>query len=163
MFCVTFALSTLKASRVLHADILRALLHCPLWLLSDTPSGGILNRFSRDMTEVDTDVPTAISQTLILLFAGASTVIIIGYATPLFWLVIIPIAIVYFFMQVNTFGSYIYILVTHFIHCVTGTHTFRPIVSSHQFLVSRFAPNSYLGKTFRPLPINKKDVSPPSS
>ena len=31
-----------------------------------------------------------------------------------------------------------------------GTQTFRPIVSSHHFLVRRFAPNSYLGKTFRP-------------
>ena len=31
------------------------------------------------------------------------------------------------------------------------------------FLVGRFAPNSYLGKTFRPLPIHGKDVSPPSS
>ena len=43
-----------------------------------------------------------------------------------------------------------------------GTQTFRPIVSSHHFLVRRFAPNSYLGKTFRTLPINKEDVSPPS-
>ena len=40
-----------------------------------------------------------------------------------------------------------------------GTQTFRPIVSSHHILVRRFAPNSYLGKTFRPLHINKKDVS----
>ena len=46
---------------------------------------------------------------------------------------------------------------------IVGTQTFRPIVSSHHFLVGRFAPNSYLGKTFRPLPINRKDVSPPSS
>ena len=46
---------------------------------------------------------------------------------------------------------------------LNGTQTFRPIVSSHHFLVRRFAPNSYLGKTFRPLPINRKDVSPPSS
>ena len=33
---------------------------------------------------------------------------------------------------------------------------FRPIVSSHYFLVRRFAPNSYLGKTFRPRPIHRK-------
>ena len=43
-----------------------------------------------------------------------------------------------------------------------GYTDFSPIVSSHHFLVRRFAPNSDLGKTFRPLPINKKDVSSPS-
>ena len=42
-----------------------------------------------------------------------------------------------------------------------GTQTFRPIVSSHHFLVRRFAPNSYLGKTFYPFLINREDVSPP--
>ena len=36
-------------------------------------------------------------------------------------------------------------------------------ISSHHFLVRRFAPNSYLWKTFRPHPINRKDVSPPFS
>ena len=33
---------------------------------------------------------------------------------------------------------------------VNGTQTFRPIVSLHHYLVKRFAPNSYIGKTFRP-------------
>ena len=45
--------------------------------------------------------------------------------------------------------------------CPDGTQTFRPIVSSHHYLVRRFAPNSNLGKTFRPRPIHRKDVSPP--
>ena len=36
-------------------------------------------------------------------------------------------------------------------------------ISSHHFLVRRFASNSYLWKTFRPHPINRKDVSPPFS
>ena len=44
-------------------------------------------------------------------------------------------------------------------HLKTGTQTFRPIFSSHYFLVRRFAPNSYLGKTFRSRPIHRKDVS----
>ena len=48
----------------------------------------------------------------------------------------------------------------------SGTQTFRPIVSSHHYLVRRSAPNSYSGKTFRPPPphlIHRKDVSPPCS
>ena len=50
------------------------------------------------------------------------------------------------------------------IHPISSRYTdFSPHSQFAPFLVRRFAPNSYLGRTFRPHPINRKDVSPPFS
>uniref|UniRef100_A0A669ENA4 ATP-binding cassette sub-family C member 5 n=1 Tax=Oreochromis niloticus TaxID=8128 RepID=A0A669ENA4_ORENI len=48
---------TLRASSKLHDELFHKILRCPMKFFDTTPTGRILNRFSKDMDEVDTRLP----------------------------------------------------------------------------------------------------------
>ena len=66
-----------------------------------TPSGRILNRFSRDVDTVDSALPNLIRNWMNTFFIVVSSFIVIAYITPIFLAVGIPLAVLYFFIQVN--------------------------------------------------------------
>mmetsp|Transcript_64082 Transcript_64082/g.171487 ORF Transcript_64082/g.171487 Transcript_64082/m.171487 type:complete len:1412 (-) Transcript_64082:386-4621(-) len=53
-------LCALRASRILHIDMLERVIRSPLAFFDITPTGRILNRFLRDMSNIDDSVPNAI-------------------------------------------------------------------------------------------------------
>ena len=57
---VSFCFGTLSASRSLHADMLRQMLHCPMSFYDTTPIGRIVNRFSKDIDIVDNALPAVL-------------------------------------------------------------------------------------------------------
>lgn len=59
-----------KSGARLHQILLKTVLHAPMQYLSNTDSGVLLNRFSQDMTLVETVLPSAAFGT----FLGKSTV-----------------------------------------------------------------------------------------
>ncbi|KAM4742656.1 ATP-binding cassette sub-family C member 5 isoform 2-T3 [Anableps anableps] len=54
---VAFVKGTLRASSKLHDQLFHKILRCPMKFFDMTPTGRILNRFSKDMDEVDTRLP----------------------------------------------------------------------------------------------------------
>jgi len=54
-------LCSLRASRVLHAQLLRRLLHAPMAFFDSMSSGAILNRFLSDTMNVDSRVPDSLT------------------------------------------------------------------------------------------------------
>uniref|UniRef100_I3KKZ5 ATP-binding cassette, sub-family C (CFTR/MRP), member 5 n=1 Tax=Oreochromis niloticus TaxID=8128 RepID=I3KKZ5_ORENI len=54
---VAFVKGTLRASSKLHDELFHKILRCPMKFFDTTPTGRILNRFSKDMDEVDTRLP----------------------------------------------------------------------------------------------------------
>ncbi len=68
-----------------------------------TPTGRILNRFSKDMCIIDEAVPRSLRTLLYTLFSVISTVTVIVIATPTFGVVIIPLGIFYLLTQVSKF------------------------------------------------------------
>ena len=54
-------LCSLRASRVLHAQLLRRLLHAPMSFFDSMSSGAILNRFLSDTMNVDSRVPDSLT------------------------------------------------------------------------------------------------------
>ncbi|XP_035772304.1 multidrug resistance-associated protein 5 [Neolamprologus brichardi] len=54
---VAFVKGTLRASSKLHDELFHKILRCPMKLFDTTPTGRLLNRFSKDMDEVDTRLP----------------------------------------------------------------------------------------------------------
>ena len=65
-----------------------------------TPLGRILNRFSKDMYTVDGMIPTTLEQFMVASLIVAMTVVVIMFAVPIFGVVIIPLGVVYFLIQV---------------------------------------------------------------
>ncbi|XP_014836524.1 PREDICTED: multidrug resistance-associated protein 5 [Poecilia mexicana] len=54
---IAFVKVTLRASSKLHDQLFHKILRCPMKFFDMTPTGRILNRFSKDMDEVDTRLP----------------------------------------------------------------------------------------------------------
>ncbi|CAG5123107.1 unnamed protein product [Candidula unifasciata] len=98
-FSLLESLRTIHASRLLHGLMLSRVLHAPMSFFDTTPVGRIINRFSKDIDDVDNEIPMTFLMWLDCMFAVASTIIIISYSTPLFLAFLLPVAGVYYFIQ----------------------------------------------------------------
>lgn len=97
----TLAMGGINAARTLHAALLENKFHTPQSFYDTTPTGRIINRFSKDIYIIDEVIPPTILMFLGTFFTSLSTMIVIIASTPLFAVVIIPLAILYFFVQVT--------------------------------------------------------------
>ena len=100
VYAALLANRSVAASRVLHHQMLSAVLRAPLTFFETTPAGRIVNRFSRDVETVDTLLPQLIESWLVSAFDVLATVAILLYSSPVFILIAIPLAILYYFAQV---------------------------------------------------------------
>ena len=94
-----YAIMTLRASSRLHNRVFAKIMRAPMQFFDTTPTGRVLNRFSKDLDEIDSQLPwTAdiflqnISQ--ILLALGFISVIF-----PYFLIAVVPLSIVFFLLN----------------------------------------------------------------
>ncbi|XP_078610229.1 multidrug resistance-associated protein 1-like isoform X14 [Branchiostoma floridae x Branchiostoma japonicum] len=125
--------------RILVANVLRL----PMMFFDSTPVGRILNRFSQDINTVDSVVPARMSSIVHCLTKILSAIIVIVMSTPIFATVILPLGLLYFFVQrfyvatsrqlkriESISRSPIY---SHFGETVQGTSTIRAYDRGGQF------------------------------
>lgn len=65
-----------------------------------TPSGRILNRFSTDINVIDNVLPMTMQFWIMMVFNVLAILAVISYSTPWFLVAVVPIAVVYYFIQV---------------------------------------------------------------
>ncbi|XP_030058790.1 ATP-binding cassette sub-family C member 2 [Microcaecilia unicolor] len=94
-----FAAGTIQASRLLHVQLLRNILHVPMHFFDTTPSGRIINRFAKDIITIDETIPVSFRSWLGCFLNVISTLVMISVATPIFVVIIVPLAILYYFVQ----------------------------------------------------------------
>ncbi|KAG8145848.1 hypothetical protein E2320_012309, partial [Naja naja] len=87
------------ASRRLHLDLLHNVLRCPVSFFEQTPSGNLVNRFSKEMDTIDSTLPQVIKMFMGSLFNVLGACVIILLATPIAAVVIPPLGLIYFFVQ----------------------------------------------------------------
>ncbi|KZC08998.1 Multidrug resistance-associated protein 1 [Dufourea novaeangliae] len=87
------------AARQMHVGMLRAVMRSPLTFFDTTPTGRIISRFAKDVDILDTSLPQQISDSIYCLFEVTATLVVISFSTPIFMAVIIPIGVVYYFVQ----------------------------------------------------------------
>ncbi|XP_072883060.1 ATP-binding cassette sub-family C member 2 [Hemitrygon akajei] len=90
---------TIAASRDLHSRLLHNILHLPMSFFDTTPTGRIVNRFAKDIYTIDEAIPMSFRSWLSCFFGVLSTLLAICLATPYFTVVIVPLAILYYFVQ----------------------------------------------------------------
>uniref|UniRef100_A0A8C9G230 ABC-type glutathione-S-conjugate transporter n=1 Tax=Pavo cristatus TaxID=9049 RepID=A0A8C9G230_PAVCR len=95
----TLAMGGINAARKLHAALLENKFHTPQSFYDTTPTGRVINRFSKDIFVIDEVIPPTILMFLGTFFNSLSTMIVIIASTPLFTVVIVPLAVLYFFVQ----------------------------------------------------------------
>jgi ATP-binding cassette subfamily C (CFTR/MRP) protein 1 len=94
------ALATLRSASNLHYGMLQGILHAPMAFFETTPSGRIVNRFSKDVDTCDSILPFNLRLWIVCITNVVSIVLVITYSTPVFILVFIPIGVLYYFVQV---------------------------------------------------------------
>nr|CAD7440049.1 unnamed protein product [Timema bartmani] len=93
------SIGSVKASKYLHNSLLRNVLRLPQTLFDTTPTGRILNRFSLDINVLDDTFPMVLRICVPQIFRLAAIFGIIIYTTPIFVVAIIPVVLVYCFIQ----------------------------------------------------------------
>ncbi|KAB8349645.1 hypothetical protein FH972_023664 [Carpinus fangiana] len=90
---------SIEAARKLHERMAVAIFRSPMSFFETTPSGRILNRFSSDIYKVD----EVLARTFNMLFVNSGralfTLAVISASTPIFMLLIIPLALIYLYIQ----------------------------------------------------------------
>ena len=94
-------LGGIYAATLIHKRLLVNILQLPMSFFDTTPSGRILNRFSKDIYTIDQTIPSCAEDFIFTLFIVIDTIVVISYATPLFMVVIIPLTILYLLIQVR--------------------------------------------------------------
>ncbi len=105
------ALGGLQASRDLHVLFIQGILHAPLLFYDLTPLGRVLNRSADDMLTIDLVMHFTVRSMINGVIQTISTIGVIVVTTPVFIVVVPPLAVFYHFMQV---------LISH--HCVDAWH-----------------------------------------
>ena len=91
----------IKASRELFVKLYTNIIRVPMRFYDKTPRGRILNRLSEDIMEIDMVMPFSVrSMVNVILVMGGTLGVIIAFF-HLFVIVIPPLAIMYYFIQVN--------------------------------------------------------------
>ncbi|KAG0307447.1 Multidrug resistance-associated protein 1, partial [Dissophora globulifera] len=79
-----FAVARIRASEILHRNLLSSILRLPMSFFDTTPLGRILNRFSSDFSSVDDRIPNKLYDYLYFIVTVSSTMILILFTTPQF-------------------------------------------------------------------------------
>ncbi|XP_056672583.1 ATP-binding cassette sub-family C member 3 isoform X2 [Monodelphis domestica] len=143
MSAFTLAIGGIQAAQTLHSKLLTNKMHSPQAFYDTTPIGRILNRFSKDIYVIDEVIPASILMLLGTFFNSTSTLVVIIASTPLFAVVVIPLAALYLFVQrfyvatsrqlkrlESISRSPIY---SHFTESVTGASIIRAFGRAHDF------------------------------
>ncbi|KAK3909098.1 Multidrug resistance-associated protein 1 [Frankliniella fusca] len=96
---VFLRIGTINAATILHHHLLQTIIRLPMMFFDTTPIGRILSRFSSDVNTLDVTMPGIITMFLSGFFKVIATLVVISYSTPTFIYVILPIAVLYYFVQ----------------------------------------------------------------
>uniref|UniRef100_A0A3Q4IC03 ABC-type glutathione-S-conjugate transporter n=1 Tax=Neolamprologus brichardi TaxID=32507 RepID=A0A3Q4IC03_NEOBR len=91
--------ASIDASRILHSRLLNNILRVPMVFFYTSPIGRVINRFAKDIFTIDETIPNKLRSCLLCLMSVLGTIFVICMATPFFAIVIIPLALIYFFVQ----------------------------------------------------------------
>jgi ATP-binding cassette, subfamily C (CFTR/MRP), member 1 len=134
----------LNAAIKLHQSMLMCILQSPMSFFDTTPLGRILNRFSKDIDVVDNSIPMTMRNVLNQLLNVLGTLVVIIFAMPIFIVVVIPVSILYYFLQkffVTTARQLKRMeaisrspIFTHFGETITGSSTIRAFSRAESFV-----------------------------
>ena len=94
-----YAYTSLNSAKVVHERLLDNVMRIPMSFFETTPTGRIINRFSKDQYVIDQGIPRTMSMLIVMLFSAITIFMVIGIVTPFFLTVVPPLAYVYISVQ----------------------------------------------------------------
>lgn len=95
------AYSMLRAARLTHRNMLCGVMRAPQAFFESTPTGRLLNRFSKDVDAIDSHIPDNIDIWMRTFWYTLNVLLICCALTPMFLIVIAPLTLFYWWVQVN--------------------------------------------------------------
>ncbi|XP_063702153.1 multidrug resistance-associated protein 1 isoform X3 [Culicoides brevitarsis] len=89
----------LNAAKKMHEFLVSNLLRVPIRFHETVPTGRIISRVSKDIETLDYTLPESMFWVMNCFWEVIATVTVISISTPIFMSVILPIGIIYFFVQ----------------------------------------------------------------
>ena len=109
------ALASYNASTRLHVQLLDTVIHCPMSFFDTTPSGRIFNRFTKDINNLDYQIPQNLMSLLVDGMAIAGVIYVMSFVTPYALIFFAVFFVVYFTLQVGVnVGICPYLPLKHF-------------------------------------------------
>lgn len=99
--CFVYVSSVLRASSNLHNQVFRAVTKSPMEFFDTTPVGQILNRFSKDIDEIDARLPFVVETVILNMSFLIVTIIMI--AVLFYWFLIALVFFIAVFIVLNVF------------------------------------------------------------
>ncbi|NWY38889.1 MRP7 protein, partial [Sylvia atricapilla] len=138
-----FARGALRAASVIHNRLLQRVLKATVSFFDTTPTGRILNRFSSDLYCVDDSLPFMLNIFLANLYGLLGVLVIMTCGLPWIGLVLLPLAVVYFFIQryyrfssrelKRLYSVTLSPIYTHFSETLSGLSTVRAMRATKRF------------------------------
>uniref|UniRef100_A0A8C9L6E9 Multidrug resistance-associated protein 1 n=1 Tax=Pavo cristatus TaxID=9049 RepID=A0A8C9L6E9_PAVCR len=98
-YSMAVSIGGIFASQHLHLDLLHNVLRSPMSFFERTPSGNLVNRFSKEIDTIDSAIPPIIKMFMGSTFNVIGACIIILLATPIAAVIIPPLGLVYLLVQ----------------------------------------------------------------
>ncbi|XP_061330239.1 multidrug resistance-associated protein 1 isoform X5 [Pezoporus flaviventris] len=98
-YSMVVSIGGIFASRHLHLNLLHSVLRSPMSFFERTPSGNLVNRFSKEIDTIDSTIPPIIKMFMGSTFNVIGACVIILLATPIAAVIIPPLGLVYLFVQ----------------------------------------------------------------
>ncbi|RKP10579.1 multi drug resistance-associated protein MRP [Thamnocephalis sphaerospora] len=96
---VLYVFCAYRSAKVTHEATLLGVIRSPMSFFDTTPLGRILNRFSKDQVTVDESLPRSFYSFIRTGYQVLGVIGIISYSSPGFMLVVVPLAVVYTYVQ----------------------------------------------------------------
>lgn len=138
-------LACLRGSQILHKMMLDRVLRAPMSWFNTTPSGRIMNRFSKDIDTVDVTIRFNVRLLMVIALRSVTSLILISVGSVYSIIFIFPIVLLYFLFQIfyvstsrqlkrieSTTKSPIY---SHFNETIMGTSSIRAFGVGQEFIL----------------------------
>lgn len=144
-------IACLRGSQILHNKMLSRILRAPMSWFNTTPSGRIINRFSKDIDTIDSSLRFNVRLLMVTALRSVTSLILISVGSAYTLTLIIPIVLLYFLFQIfyistsrqlkrieSTTRSPIY---THFTETIEGVTSIRAFGVTREFTLEN---NQYM-------------------
>ncbi|KAF9933093.1 hypothetical protein FBU30_006594 [Linnemannia zychae] len=142
---VVMVLAGIRASRILHDNLLNSIFRLPMSFFDTTPLGRIVNRFSTDIYAADDVLPFSFQAVLLGGLSVIGSLIVIGSGTPIFLALIPPLTAIFSMIQIYYIASSRSLkridsvsrspIYQHFSETLTGVSTIRAMNIGPRFIL----------------------------